>query len=191
MNCRTFHNLLPEYLYRELPLRLRKEFEAHAAVCPKCRRLLEEMEELSVRIFATGPVFSGAEKAGMRRRVMEAVRRDLPVPVPAPNRPRKLTLLRPFLLPAALAAAVLLLVVLRNPSVPSAGPPEVTALAEFSQEVEEEFDLFADVWGEFEELEALFPAESGDGFGTRRGRENSAELVLIPELPAGKIQFPG
>ncbi len=177
MNCRNFHNLLPEYLYGELSLPRRKECEAHAVVCSECRRLREEMEELRVRISSAGPVFSSAEKEGVRRRVREAVRSGLSVPAPAGARGQGLALLRPFLLPAALAAAVLLLVVLRNPSGPSAGPPEAVALAEFSQEVEEDFDLFADVWGEIEELEDLFPAELGDGFGTQRSRESSGELA--------------
>lgn len=167
MNCRRFQQLLPEYLYGELSAGVRERFVRHSAACPACRKRKEEMEEtVSCLAAVPGPAFSRGEKEQLRERVMNAVRSEPPVPriLSRPSAPK--ILFRPLLLPAALAAAILLLVIFRAADRPESGLPEAAALAVFSEEVEEEFGLFADVWGEIEEIEALFPPDPGTGAGS-------------------------
>jgi anti-sigma factor RsiW len=174
MNCRRFKRLLPGYLYGELSAGARERFVRHSAACPACRRLREEMEETVSRLAPVpGSVFSRGEKDLLRERVRSAVRSAASAPRTLPDRDGLRILFRPLLLPAALAAAVLLLVLLRTPDDPPSAPAEAAALAALSEEVEEEFQLFADVWGEIEEIESLFSPDPGTGAGAeiREGDE--------------------
>ncbi|MDP8235603.1 MAG: zf-HC2 domain-containing protein [Candidatus Erginobacter occultus] len=164
MNCKRFQRELPGYLYGDLSAGERDVLAGHAGSCPACRRLLTEMEEtVSLLAAEPGPIFSGREKELLRGRVMEAVRELGLSPRPLPSRGGLKFLLRPLLFPAALAAAVLLLVLFRGTDDPSAAAPPAAALAAFSEEVEDEFQLFADVWSEIEEIESLFSPEPGTG----------------------------
>jgi anti-sigma factor RsiW len=164
MNCKRFQRELPGYLYGDLSAGERDVLAGHAGSCPACRRLLTEMEETVSRLAAEpGPIFSGREKELLRGRVMEAVREPGLSPRPLPSRGGLRFLLRPLLLPAGLAAAVLLLVLFRKTDEPPGATPPAVALAEFSEEVEEEFQLFADVWSEIEEIETLFSSDPENG----------------------------
>ncbi len=166
MNCRRFKRLLPGYLYGELAPGERLRFNRHSDTCPDCRRIREEMEETVSRLAAVrGPIFSRREKERLRERVQEAVRSGVPAPEILPRRFALRILPRPFLLPAALAAAVILLVLFREPDSPASESPEAAALAAFSEEVEEESRLLADVWVEIEEIEAIFSQDPVTGSG--------------------------
>ncbi len=164
MNCKRFQRELPGYLYGDLSAGERDVLAGHAASCPACRRLLIGMEETVSRLAAEpGPIFSGREKELLRGRVMEAVREPGFSPQPLPGRGGLKFLLRPLLLPAGLAAAVLLLVLFRGTDEPPAVLPPADTLAAFSEEVEDEFQIFAEVWSEIEEIESLFSPEPGTG----------------------------
>ncbi len=164
MNCKRFSRELPGYLYGDISAGERDVLSGHADSCPACRRLLSEMEETVSRLAADpGPIFSGREKELLRGRVKEAVREPGLSPRPRPSRGGRIFFLRPIFLPAGLAAAVLLLVLFRKTDEPSAALPPAVALAEFSEEVEDEFQLFAEVWSEIEEIESLFSPEPGTG----------------------------
>jgi anti-sigma factor RsiW len=166
MNCRRFQRLLPGYLYGELSAGDRERFDDHAAACPACRGLREEMAETVSRLAAIpGPVFSRGEKDLLRDRVQAAVRSAASAPRMLPDHGGLRILFKPLLLPAALAAAVLLLVLFRTPDDPVPAPSAAAALAALAEEVEEEFQLFADVWGEIEEIESLFSPDPGTGAG--------------------------
>jgi len=172
MNCRRFQRLLAQYLYDELEAGEVERLAGHAAACPECRRLKEELEKTVSRLsVSAGPVFSDREKDRLRLRVREAIRAAGPDPRPLPVRGGRMTLLRPLFLPAALAAAVVLLVLLRPPEEPPAVSPAASALAAFSEEVEEEYIFFAEVWEEIEEIERFFSPEPEDGAGIGGGEE--------------------
>ncbi|MFH1039091.1 MAG: zf-HC2 domain-containing protein [PVC group bacterium] len=168
MKCQKFKKLLPEYLYGELAPAAREEAQDHAASCPACRRLLEEMTE-TVSLLESGPRshFSGAEMAALRMRVKEEAGR--PVGAASPVSVRRRLFSRPILLPvagalaaAAVAAAVL---IMRQPAVPPpSGVPipsgEAGDLVAMSETVEEEFQELAEVCGEIEDLQSPFLDEA-------------------------------
>lgn len=175
MNCKKFRDLVPAYLYGEISPEERERLTGHAAGCPACRGLLREMEETVARLAAVpGPKFSPREMSGLRDRVLEAVRTPARSPRPSGFRP----LLRPLIIPSALAAAALLLVVLL-PSRPTAPvvPSEAAELVAFSEAVEEELQLVAEIWREIEEIESLFITEPDGGSEAGRVRRYGPSRV--------------
>lgn len=168
MNCKQFQRELPGYLYGEMSGKDRESFANHSESCPDCRRLLAEMKETVTRLTAApGPEFSPGELTALRGRVREEVRRNAPGSVPARRRPGILS--HPLFLPGALAAALIFLVVFRQAQPPPAEPTGAAALAVFARRVESEFQMYAEIWDEIEELESLFPPDppAGSGAGNR------------------------
>ncbi len=176
MNCKKFRRELPAYLYREISGEERESFGLHAESCPACRRLLADMEETVFRLAADpGPEFSPGELAALRGRVREAVRRSVPGSDPVHRRPGILS--HPLFLPGALAAALIFLVVFRKAETPPAEPDGAAALAVFSEKVESEFQTFAEIWDEIEEIESLFPPDPAAGAGADNRAGELANLA--------------
>ncbi len=162
MNCKKFQRELPAYLYGEISEKERESFGGHAETCPACRRLLEELEETVSRLAdAPGPEFPPGELTALRGRVRERVRRAARGFEPVRRRPGVLS--HPLFLPGALDAALVLLVVFRQAAPPPPEPTGAAALAVFSEKVEAEFQEFAEIWDEIEEIEALFPPDPAAG----------------------------
>ena len=155
MNCKKFRRELPAYLYGEISEKERESFGGHAETCPACRRLLEELEETVSRLAdAPGPEFPPGELTALRGRVRERVRRAARGFEPVRRRPGVLS--HPLFLPGALAAA----------------------LAVFSEKVEAEFQEFAEIWEEIEEIEALFPPDPAAGAeADNRNRELAGRSI--------------
>ncbi len=165
MNCKQFQLDLPGYLYGETDPAMREEFARHAAGCPGCRKLLGEMEGTVSRLSSVpGPVFSAGELAALRARVKEAVRSPALAPRSLPARSRLRIISRPLFLPVAsvLSAAAILLIVFLPDRSREGGRSELPRAAElvaFSEEVEDEDRMVAEVWDEFEAIEVLFSRE--------------------------------
>lgn len=175
MNCKRFQRELPSYIYGELAGEERERFDRHAAACPACRRLLGETTETVSRLAAAGPVFSPGELAGFRNRVKEAVRSPGFAPRPLPPRAGLRIFSRPILLPAgaALAAAAILLIVFlpgRSAKIDRADFLKAAELVAYSEELEVEDRLVAEVWNEIEDIELLFsrdPESGSEAVGSR------------------------
>jgi anti-sigma factor RsiW len=60
MNCREFTEFLHEYLFDQLPVRERAEFEKHLAECPWCVAYLDSYQKT---IALEQAAFAGAEDA--------------------------------------------------------------------------------------------------------------------------------
>lgn len=179
MNCERFQWELPGYLHDDPAGTDWEEFSRHARDCPACRRLLEEMEKMMAQIADfSGPVFSPKELAALRGRVMEAIRSPGLAPQSRTVRSRMRIFSSPLFLPAAsvvAAAAILLIVFL--PSRSRVGErsdlPQSADLVAFSEEVEVEERLVAEVWEEIEDIELLFspdpasPEPKADRWGLR------------------------
>ncbi len=179
MNCEKFQRELPGYLYGEPTGTNWEEFSRHAGECPDCRRLLEEMEKTVAQIpDSPVPVFSPEQLAALRGRVMEAIRSPGLDPRPRTARSRMRIFPSPFFLPAAsaLAAAAILLIVFlpsRSRFGERSDLPPTADLVAFSEEVEVEERLVAEVWEEIEDIELLFspapaaPKPKADRWGSR------------------------
>jgi len=54
MTCQELSEIVTDYLEGAMPLRDRVRFDLHVAVCPECRRYLEQMKQ-TVRVVGRVP----------------------------------------------------------------------------------------------------------------------------------------
>jgi anti-sigma factor RsiW len=74
MNCKEANRFLDAYVDRELDLRRYLELEQHLSLCPSCRSLVQELEELRAFYMTGAQTFKAPPQ--LRANVLAAVRRE-------------------------------------------------------------------------------------------------------------------